>query len=803
MRTLQHLVRACSLAVAGLTLGVMPAWSAEVWLDARPLVGIEYSAGIPLSVPLWGYASCDINWVCGPASVPGPQLVVPAGDASGLTIHLRNSLPAGLTVPNMTSIVIPGQRENGMAPVMFPPEPSPHGAGQPDRVRMRSFTHETLQGQVGDYVWSTLKPGTYLYHSGTHAQVQVQMGLYGSVKADAALGQAYAVPVAQPYASEATLLFSEIDPALHTDVANGTYGTPGNRTSTINYQPKYFLVNGAPYSTTTTPIPAGQAGQRVLLRLLNAGLESHVATLLGGHFQAIAEDGNALVHGRDQYETLLPAGKTMDAIWVPAANGIYSIYDRRNRQGMLAKLEIGGTTAAPVAVSDAYSTPVNTPLNVAVPGVLANDQNALTATAVLVTGPASGTLSLNPDGSFTYIPAPAFFGQAAFTYKANNGADSNVATVTILVNRLPVAVNDTASTQPNAAVPVNVLTNDSDPDNQPLTITAVTQGTNGAAAINGATVTYTPNTGFTGTDTFTYTISDGQAPTPGTATATVTVTVVENTAPTANPDSATVAEEGTVNISVLANDTDTDIPPQTLTITAVTQGANGTVTNNGTTVTYKPNANYSGTDSFTYTVSDGQTPTAGTAIGTVAMTITGVNDAPVAVANVYVVNKQISFVVPAPGVLANDSDVDGNPLTAIQTSNPAGTVVLNPDGSFTYTTTASYVGTRVFKYRANDGSLNSAIVNVTLIKDLTVSSITRAANLDWIIRGRSTKPNAQVGVTNTTTGIPLTTTTGQTSVTVGGNGAWTFRTASGSLLSGQQISALSSIGAQVIEVPVP
>ncbi len=170
---------------------------------------------------------------------------------------------------------------------------------------------------------------------------------------------------------------------------------------------------------------------------------------------------------------------------------------------------------------------------------------------------------------------------------------------------------------------------------------------------------------------------------------------------------------------------------------------------------------------------------------------------------IVIVSDPTALTVPAAGVLANDSDVDGNPLTAIQTSNPAGTVVLNPDGSFTYTTTASYVGTRVFKYRANDGSLNSAIVNVTLIKDLTVSSITRAANLDWIIRGRSTKPNAQVGVTNTTTGIPLTTTTGQTSVTVGGNGAWTFRTASGSLLSGQQISALSSIGAQVIEVPVP
>ena len=348
MRTLQHLVRACSLAVAGLALGVGPAWSADVWLEARPLVGTEYPAGIPATVPMWGYASCGNAFSnCAAASVPGPQLVVPVGDTTGLTIHLRNSLPTGLTVPDMTSIVIPGQRDNGMVPVMFPPENSPHGAGEPDRVRMRSFTHETPQGQARDYVWSNLEPGTYLYHSGTQAQVQVQMGLYGSVKADAAAGQAYA---GQAYASEVTLLFSEIDPALHVAVAGGgtlesvvvpPYGTPP-MTSTINYQPKYFLMNGAPYSASTLPICAGKVGERVLLRLLNAGLESHVATLLGGQFQMIAEDGNALAYGRDQYETLLPAGKTMDAIWVPEASGIYSIYDRRNREGMLAKLEIEG-----------------------------------------------------------------------------------------------------------------------------------------------------------------------------------------------------------------------------------------------------------------------------------------------------------------------------------------------------------------------------------------------------------------------------------------------------------------------------
>ncbi|MEK7328533.1 MAG: Ig-like domain-containing protein, partial [Chloroflexota bacterium] len=390
---------------------------------------------------------------------------------------------------------------------------------------MRSFTHETLQGQDGNYVWSNLKPGTYLYHSGTHAQVQVQMGLYGSVKADAAAGQAY---LGQAYNSEATLLFSEIDPALHTAVANGSYGTSPAPTSTINYKPKYFLMNGAPYSASTPSIAAGQADQRVLLRLLNAGLESHVASLLGGHFQVIAEDGNQLAHPRDQYETLLPAAKTMDAIWVPAVNGTYSLYDRRNRQGMMAKLDIGGAAVAPTAVGDAYTTPAGTALTMVAPGILANDLNptATPLTAALVTGPASGTLVLNANGSFTYTPAAGFIGLVSFTYRANNGLDSNVATVTItMLNRPPTAGNDAVLTPGNTAAviaAVTLLANDSDPDGQPLTVTSVGGVVNGIVALAGTTVTFTPPTNFTGAASFTYTISDGQG---GTATATVNVTV--------------------------------------------------------------------------------------------------------------------------------------------------------------------------------------------------------------------------------------------------------------------------------------
>jgi Putative Ig domain/Multicopper oxidase len=450
MRTLQHLVGACSLAVAGLALGVSPAWSAEFWLQARPLVAAEYPAGVPPTVPMWGYASCVGGFATcatAAASVPGPQLVVPPGDTTGLTIHLRNSLPPGLTVPTMTSIVIPGQREiaangaNLMVPVMFPGQPSPHGPGV-TRTRIRSFTHETAPGQDVDYVWSNLEPGTYLYHSGTHSQVQVQMGLYGSVRRDAAAGQAYP---GEPYASQVTLLFSEIDPALHVAVMGGgtvpdtapplvvpAYGTPP-MTSTIDYQPKYFLINGAPYSAAALPIPAGRMGQRVLLRLLNAGLESHVATLLGGRFQVIAEDGNEFVYKRDQYETLLPAGKTMDVIWVPATGADYSFYDRRNRAGMLVKLTADG---APIIRS--------TPLLTATVNVLYTyDMNATDLDLPIVyalRGANPAGLTIDPGtGLVSWTPTEAQVGPQRVQLQATDATGAITQhDFTVLVNGPPI-----------------------------------------------------------------------------------------------------------------------------------------------------------------------------------------------------------------------------------------------------------------------------------------------------------------------------------------------------------------------------
>jgi hypothetical protein len=187
---------------------------------------------------------------------------------------------------------------------------------------------------------------------------------------------------------------------------------------------------------------------------------------------------------------------------------------------------------------------------------------------------------------------------------------------------------------------------------------------------------------------------------------------------------------------VLANDTDADnIAPTAanagLTVTAVTQGTNGTVTitGGGTGVSYTPNTNFAGADGFTYTISDGA---GGSDTAAVAVTVTSVNDRPVATADSYNVDEGQTLTVAAPGVLVNDVDIEGSPLTAVLATGPAhaASFTLQPNGGFSYTPVAGYSGPDSFVYRSNDGSADSDPATVTIavaalpalsINDVTVT----------------------------------------------------------------------------------
>ncbi len=184
------------------------------------------------------------------------------------------------------------------------------------------------------------------------------------------------------------------------------------------------------------------------------------------------------------------------------------------------------------------------------------------------------------------------------------------------VNDPPVAVNDTAATDEDTPVAVDVVANDTDVDGDQLTLASVADATHGSVAIVGGKAVFTPDANYNGPASFSYVVADGHG---GTASAAVSITVnAVNDPPVANNDAAALDQDTSVSLSVLANDTDVD--GDALVVSAVTQGAHGAVSINsgGGSVTYTPAAGYVGADSFTYTASDNH---GGTSAATVSVTV--------------------------------------------------------------------------------------------------------------------------------------------------------------------------------------
>ncbi|MDA0301798.1 MAG: cadherin-like domain-containing protein [Chloroflexi bacterium] len=280
------------------------------------------------------------------------------------------------------------------------------------------------------------------------------------------------------------------------------------------------------------------------------------------------------------------------------------------------------------------------------------------------------------------------------------------------VNEPPVAEDDAYSVDAGTTTELDVLANDSDPDGDTLTITSVTGPTNGATVLAGGVLSYTPNGGFTGDDSFTYTVSDGND---HSDTATVTVTVSEppiGAVPQAEDDAVTIDQDTSTVIDVLANDTDADA--DALTVTSVTTPTNGTatITGAGTTVTYAPNAGYTGADTFDYTVDDGN---GNEATATVSITVQAdVTPAdPVAADDSATTPMGAAITI---DVLANDTPSDGaNALTVASATMPAnGTVVVNADDTITYTPDAGFSGADSFDYTVSEDGAGTATATVTV-----------------------------------------------------------------------------------------
>jgi hypothetical protein len=334
---------------------------------------------------------------------------------------------------------------------------------------------------------------------------------------------------------------------------------------------------------------------------------------------------------------------------------------------------------------------------------------------VTVTGPLS---ALNAALDGTTYTSGMFHGHDTLTVTSNDLGNSNAGgplsdtdTVDInVIDHAPVATADSVDTNENVAInnTVNVLTNDNDADGDPLNAVQVTGPANGLLTLHAdGTFVYTPNQFFHGNDSFTYKANDG---TLDSNIVTVSILVHHVNQPPVGVDDFYVTKENTtLSGNVVSNDTDVDgTGLVALLQDSPTHDNNFTIHSDGT-FAYTPAPNYHGTDSFTYFAYDGRLTSS---LVTVHINVMFVNHPPTGVNDSYSVNENGTL---SGNVLSNDTDIDGQSLTAFLNDNVSnGTLTLHTNGVFTYSPSPHFAGTDSFTYFASDGSSFSGLTTVTI-----------------------------------------------------------------------------------------
>lgn len=371
------------------------------------------------------------------------------------------------------------------------------------------------------------------------------------------------------------------------------------------------------------------------------------------------------------------------------------------------------TTAPEFSFGESVNVLVNP-----VPDYTANEDEVLVVSAALgvsgglpgvvwVAGPTHGVVMLDDDGAFILAPDPDWFGLDGFLH-SRDGVTSLATILVLNVNDPPDAVDDQVNAVEDIPRAIDVLANDIDPDpGDVLSIDSFTQPASGVVTHDAGILTYVPSLNFFGTDTFEYTASDGEG---GTDTATVTVEVAAvNDAPVAVPDAYSLRVNRALSVNSaegpLANDYDPD--GNELSGASVTvQPTRGRLTVNGGAFLYIPNPEYVGEDSFEYKAFDGELWSES---ALVTIDIIASND-PTVRSDVYISGPDGISVDAAAGVLANDRSGTGADLTAVLVIDPLhGTMVMESDGSFTYTPHEGYTGADPFVYDAIDGLFSSRV----------------------------------------------------------------------------------------------
>jgi Ca2+-binding RTX toxin-like protein len=483
---------------------------------------------------------------------------------------------------------------------------------------------------------------------------------------------AFGLAVRSAHAGPAELFFSEYVEGSSSNKAleifNGT-GAPVTLTGAYDIQ---IFANGSPTATAAIPLTGTVADGDVFVLARSAAVQAILA-------QADQTTTNFLFNGNDAI-ALRHHGTVVDVIG-----------------------QVGVDPGVAWGTGDVTTTDHTLRRK---PSILAGDGN--------------GADVFDPAIEWNGFPIDSFDGLGSHAVSLGGGGSS-----TARGAEAPTPADDSASTDEDEPLSIDVLANDTDPDGDALTVTSASDPEHGQATVEAdGSVTYAPEPDYAGGDSFAYTVADSQG---NTASATVTIVVnpVEDD-PDLEDDAAATQEDVPVVIDVLANDEDVD--GDTLVVTAVGQPDHGiaSLSGNGTAVLYSPAPDTNGTDTFEVTVSDGQ---GGSDTSLVTITIASVNDPPHAVLDAVNAVQGVTLLV---DVLANDApgpaDEAGQPLALVSVGQPAhgqaAVVPSGPDeGKVSYTPAPGYLGPDSFTYVVSDGELEATGTVSVGVKAQVISTL--------------------------------------------------------------------------------
>ena len=361
-------------------------------------------------------------------------------------------------------------------------------------------------------------------------------------------------------------------------------------------------------------------------------------------------------------------------------------------------ISITSVNDTPIANSQSVTTDEDTNVLITLSGTDIDGDNL---SYTIISAPANGTLTgTAPD--LTYVPNVNFNGADAFTFIVNDGTvDSVPATVSIVinpVNDVPVANNQAVVTDEDASISIVLTGQDIDADT--LSYAIASQPGNGILSGIPPNIVYTPNSNFNGTDGFTFLVNDGIS---NSVIATVSLMVnAVNDAPVSASQVLSVPEDGSLPITLSASDVDGDA----LTFVTISQPVNGMINGVAPNLNFVPNPDFNGNDSFTFKANDG---VADSAIETISINVSAVNDAPVSSSQSVTTDEDTSVSIVLVG-----TDIDGDTLTYTVTTPPVNGLLTGVAPNLSYVPNSNFNGTDSFSYLVNDGTVNSGISTVSI-----------------------------------------------------------------------------------------